>query len=223
MKFYNEMCEKLRKGEPFKFSRWGDGEWLCMCGETGQNRDGNTYLPELGKELVMIVESEPGYYMGIQYGVFYNEKYVKGHQFPSLREYMIDMMFKHTSIDWEMGDVLHLASEFGYLPLFVDALKDRKVYIIGAEYFNKLPYQIIDISPVNSYLDNYNTQVRTYAAAKVTANPVFLVAAAMNSNVIIDELPDNVTAIDIGSVFDPYLGKPRATYQHNMKTEWLWK
>ena len=223
MKFYNEILEKLRKGEPFKFSRWGDGEWLCMCGETGQNRDGNTYLPELGKELVKIVESEPDYYMGIQYGVFYNEKYVKGHQFPSLREYMINMMFKHPSIDWRMGDVLHLASEFGYLNEFVFRLNKRDTWIIGAEYFGELPYYLIVTEDCNSFCENDETLRTTEAVLKISPDAVFLVASAMNSNVIIDKLPDNITAIDIGSVFDPYLGKPRATYQHKMKTEWLWK
>jgi hypothetical protein len=223
MKFYSEMCEKLRKGEPFKFSRWGDGEWLCMCGETGQNRDGNTYFPELGAELVKIVESEPDYYMGIQYGVFYNEKYVKGRKFPSLREYMIEMMFKHPSVDWKMGDVLHLASEFGYLGEFIDALKNRNVWIFGAEYFKKLPYLHIKIPETNSY--RYNDKLFTTILdvnPLSFIDPVILVAAAMNSNIIIDRLPDNVTAIDIGSVFDPYLGRSRASYQHNMKAEWLW-
>ena len=56
----------------------------------------------------------------------------------------------------------------------------------------------------------------------IKGNPVYLVSAAMNSNVIIDQLPKDCTAIDIGSVFDPYLGRPRASYQYTMKINKLW-
>jgi len=219
MKFYHEIIRKLKDHEPFKFSRWGDGEWLCMQGETGENRDGNTYLPELQNELLKILYFEPDYYMGIQYGVFYNEKYVHGQQCPSLREFMIKKMFSLPDVDWVNGDILHQASEFEWLDMFVDALKDRNVIVIGAEYFKELPYHHIVIPDANSYHTN---DITLEFASKYTDEPVFLVAAAMNSNVIIDRLPDSVTAIDIGSVFDPYLGKPRASYQHKMKINKLW-
>ena len=221
MRFYNEIIQKLKDKIPFRFSRFGDGEWLCMQGETGQNRDGNTYLPELGKALRDIIKSEPDYYMGIQYGVFYNEKYVHGQQQPSLREYMIEMMFRYPKINWCMGDVLHLASEFGYLGEFVDMLKDRYVVYIGADYFKDLPFinDRVVISESNSFLDNGDFFKFLY---NTTVDPVYLVSAAMNSNIIIDQLPDNCTAIDIGSVFDPYLGRLRASYQHTMKINKLW-
>jgi len=218
-----KFLDKLRKGEPFKFSRWGDGEWLCMQGEEGENRDGNTYLPELGKELMRILQSEPNYYIGIQYGVFYNEKYVHGHSHPSLREFMIDHLF-HLDLDLVNGDILHQASEFGYLKEFTDALKDRNVVIIGAAYFKDLPYHHIVTREANSFHINRDI-IRETEAMDVTGyniDPVYLVASAMNSNVIIDRLPDNVTAIDIGSVFDPYLGRPRASYQHNVTLKDLW-
>lgn len=225
MKIYQTFLEKLKKGEPFKFSRWGDGEWLCMAGEEGTNRDGNDYLPELGKALRDIIASDPDYYMGIQYGVFYNEKYPRGQSGPSLRQYMIQNLFDHP-LNWVMGDVFHLAAEFGYLKEFVDVLKDRYVIYVGAEYFIELPFvrDLIELPPCNSYYENENTHyvMNGYASAINVYDPVFIVSAAMNSNVIIDLLPDHCTAIDMGSVFDPWLGRPRASYQHNMKTYDLW-
>jgi len=154
--------------------------------------------------------------MGIQYGVLYNQ---------DLRNFVFNILFmKYLDFNWVNGDVLHQASEFGHLKEFVDALKDRNVWIIGAEYFNRSPYKQMVTPGINSY--SYNKTLFQYInAADVTGhngNPVYLVASAMNSNVIIDQLPDNVTAIDIGSVFDPYLGRPRASYQHTMKIEKLW-
>lgn len=209
MKFYNEICEKLENGTPFRMSRWGDGEWGCMAGWTGVNRDGNEYSPDLRRELIEIFESKPDYYIGIQHGVFYND---------DLREYVIRTLFWKDT-DYVDGDIIHKASEFGYLDEFVTALKDRCVVVIGAEYFNKLPYKLVTTPGTNSYSDNYRI---LQDAAQYAMNPVYLVANAMNSNVIIDKLPDSATAIDIGSVFDPYLGRPRASYQHNMKADWLW-
>ena len=212
MRIYHEMIDKLRNGAPFKFSRWGDGEWGCMYGVTGQNRDGNTYLSELGEKLRAILNSQPQYYMGLQYGVLYNEQ---------LRDYVFDKMFKLSNINWVFGDVLHVASEKGLLRNFTNALKDRYVVMIGAEYFKGLSTKagrILDamcITPENNSF-NSNDSIFYCAEQYYMKDPVFLVAAAMNSNVIIDKLPDSVTAIDIGSVFDPYLGRPRASYQHKM-------
>ncbi len=226
MKLYYGMIQKLRDKIPFRFARFGDGEWLCMQGETGENRDGNTYLPELGKELLRILNSQPDYYMGVQYGVFYNEKYVHGHQLPSLRDFMIKKMFELPEINWVNGDVLHQASEYGYLQEFWDVLQTRNVVIIGAEYFKGLllkNFHHIVTPDANSHGAN-KLIFETINQMDVTGyndEAVYLVASAMNSNVIIDNL-GNATAIDIGSVFDPYLGIKRATYQRNVKLEPLW-
>ena len=215
MKFYNEIISKLKSGEPFKFSRWGDGEWLCMIGAEGHNRDGNTYIPELGTELLTILNSQPGYYIGIQHGVFYNER---------LRVHAINELFRNDTLNLVDGDILHKASEFGYLQPFIDALKSRNTVIIGTDYFSALPFRHIVTPGTNSY--DYNEKIfREIDLMDETGhnyNPVYLVASAMNSNVIIDKLPDNVTAIDIGSVLDPYLGINRAAYQRNTKFKPLW-
>jgi len=215
MKFYNAICDKLRNKEYFKFSRWGDGEWYCMDGYSGENRDGNKYTQELREHLWRIFRSAPDYYFpdyyfGIQHGVFYNN---------DLRELVINELFCNPELNLVDGDILHKASEFGYLGQFVEALRGRNVTIIGAKYFEELPYKHIVTPEANSFTSN---TVIIQNALQEYDNPVFLVASAMNSNVIIDQLPNGFTAIDIGSVFDPYLGRPRATYQRNMKFEWLW-
>ena len=202
MKFYNELIDRIKNGIPTKLSRWGDGEWGCMYGVTGENRDGNKYLPEMGFSLRVILNSQPEYYMGLQYGVLYNEQ---------LRDYVFGKIFK-LDINWVNGDILHQASEYRHLKKFTDALRGRNVVVIGAEYFKILPYNHITIPESNSFLINLDL----FRELRLKPNDVVLVAAAMNSNVIIDRLPDNVTAIDIGSVFDPYLGRPRASYQYKM-------
>ena len=230
MKFYHEILDKLRNGVPYKFSRWGDGEWGCMYGVTGENRDGNEYLPELGVSLRGILNSEPKYYMGLQYGVLYNER---------LRDYVFGKIFK-LDINWVNGDILHQASEYGHLKEFVNALKSNcnRIIYIGADYFKELSFIDVHIKTPDANSFNHNDdimkEIEVYVpdpkrciVGSVTGSlpmEVYLVSAAMNSNVIIDKLPDNVTAIDIGSVFDPYLGRPRASYQHKMNVKFndLW-
>jgi hypothetical protein len=220
MKFFNEMCKKLRNGEPFKFSRFGDGEWLCMMGRQGKNRDGNDYLPELGRSLREILNSEPDYYIGLQPGVLVDVG--RGYD-PEMREFVMKTIFQ-LDLNLVIGDTLHYASEFGFLDRFINSLKNRFVITIGAEYFEELPYAFIKTNPTNSFHDNDRiiNEANDYIDDIYDVNPVCLVANAMNSNVIIDKLSKDITAIDIGSVFDPYLGRPRASYQHNMKAEWLW-
>lgn len=214
MKFYREIIQKLKDGENFKLSRWGDGEWGCIKGWTGENRDGNTYMPVLRDELIKILDSGPDYYIGLQYGVLYNEE---------LRDLVFKLLFT-LNVDLVNGDVLHQASEYGYLQEFVDVLFTRNIVYIGADYFYELPFVdcTIKISPSNSYYSNPEIDKQVNLIEVTGFNPVYLVSAAMNSNVIIDRLPDDVTAIDIGSVFDPYLGRPRAAYQRKMKITPLW-
>jgi hypothetical protein len=203
-----------------------------MAGYKGENRDGNKYILELGNELSRILNSFPDYYMGLQYGVLYNSE---------LRDFVFNKLFYCRDINWVNGDILHQASEFGHLREFVEALKYRNTIIIGAKYFIELPYHHITTPEIDSYHENDGIlmEIKNRFSGKYTKknpvflvdrfsgkytkkNPVFLVASAMNSNIIIDRLPNNVTAIDIGSVFDPYLGKPRASYQHKLKADWLW-
>jgi hypothetical protein len=201
MLFYEKIINHLKNSENFKFSRWGDGEWMCMLGFEGQNRDGNHYIPQLGEDLMKILISNPNYYLGIQYGLFYGQ----------LREAVIKALFT-LNIDWQNGDVLHQASEFGQLDRLNEVLLRRNVTVIGADYFKKLNFNHIEIPPEDSYL--YNETL--FKKLKPKKDEVYLVAAAMNSNIIIDKLPNFVTAIDIGSVYDPYLGIRRAGYQKKM-------
>ena len=211
-KLFNELIYKLEHNIPYRFSRWGDGEWSCMMGESGANRDGNMYIPELGKRLRGILDSKPSYYMGLQYGVIYNKV---------LRDFVFTYLFNY-DINWTNGDVLHQASEYGYLQKFIDALSYRNTIIVGAEYFTNTPYCHITTPGTDAYFEN-ETICKAMNEIWVTVkDPVFLIASAMNSNILIDELPDYVTAINIGSVLDPYLGRARATYQYNMKPKKLW-
>lgn len=212
----NDFIFQLDNHVPFKFSRWGDGEWGCMFGWLGENRDGNKYMPSLREALVRVIKSEPTYYIGIQPGVMVD---VGRGYVPEMRKYVLDTLFT-LDLDIVIGDILHYASEFGQLGPFIDALRQRNTVIIGAEYFKDTPFDHIVTMTSNSFV--MHDEIIKKAKEYDKEDPVFLIAAAMHTNIIVDDLPPSVTAIDIGSVLDPYLGRPRATYQHSMKINPLW-
>ena len=44
---FKEHIDKIVNKEMYSFSRWGDGEWLCLLGAKGMNCDKHQYFPEL--------------------------------------------------------------------------------------------------------------------------------------------------------------------------------
>ena len=56
-------------------------------------------------------------------------------------------------------------------------------------------------------------------------NPVFGLSASMATNVIVDELyeqiGDKCWMIDFGSIWEPYIGRTTRSYHHNYKTKEL--
>ena len=39
--------DQLKQNNKFSLSRWGDGEWICASGASGENCDGHKYFPEI--------------------------------------------------------------------------------------------------------------------------------------------------------------------------------
>jgi len=51
--------DKLNDGEPFTFSRWGDGEWRSVLYCKGQNCDGHQFFPLMRRELRNVLRAKP--------------------------------------------------------------------------------------------------------------------------------------------------------------------
>lgn len=203
-----EVITKINNKEPFAFSRWGDGEWICMRGSKGANTDGNTYYRDLGDRLKEIVSKKQDYIMGCQF----TTKLISD---------------KDTyQQDWKNANVFHHASIKNKLLPFIECLKNAYVVYVGNESLKKLPFvnKFIEI-PYNNVWDEYGAHLTNIQAIASASKPmVFLFSAGMAANVFIHDLwtkNPNQTYIDIGSVFDPYVGRFTRTYHYSLKTKEL--
>lgn len=199
---YSLILNKLKNKEPFAFSRWGDGEWLNVNKAKGANCDGNIYYEDLGDELKNIVSTKQDYYLGVQ----------------TLIEYSVNESKKYPQ-DWCDSDVFHKASMDGNLSDLFNELNDSHVVYIGNKDLSKLEFinEFIEIPYNNVWKlrnDLYEKIENTFDGYKV-----YLFSAGMAANVFIHNMwmrDQNNTYIDVGSVFDPYVGKLTRGYHRSL-------
>lgn len=206
---YSKIVDLLKSQKPFKFSRFGDGEWNCIFNKAGQNCDGHKYFPELGASLRRVILSEPEYLVGIQPLSMSYE-----------RTDQIKDFCKGLKINWVNADVLHNASIDGKLDQFVNALKGRYIVLVGpvhlANFFVNGVHIIIPNQ--NCWLEYENIRQQIEFHIEGVNNAVVLLAASMMAEVLLDDFSDyHHTFIDIGSVFDPYCGVKSRRYHHKLK------
>lgn len=224
MIFLNELTTKLKYRTPFTFVRYGDGEWANIFydqHDKSANCDGNLYYPELGEALKEIVLSEPDYYMGIQWCV------LDAPEFCPVREQVFELIW-NLKIDWVNANILHRASEFGKITPLLDALFENYLIIVGAKYFGVMPHvKHIVIPDVNCWNERDRIIDEIFSALvdrtiSEKGHVVILFMAGMAANYLIDEVYKQYghkhTLIDIGSVLDPYVGRPRRRYQNKIMT-----
>lgn len=213
---FEEHLNKIKKFKRYTFSRWGDGEWLCIIGKNGSNCDGHFYFPEMGKALREVLASKPNYIIGLQ-GL------AKRHMPEIIEEYTAKY-----NLEWVNSDIFHNANASGRIKALFKALENREVLLVGGNHlkeFNK-DWKFIEVPRVNCWnaydktkekLSNYFDRVES------GQKPVVLFCASMMSNVLIDDFHNlasnyqiDATLIDFGSVLDPYVGVKSRTYHRKM-------
>ena len=67
MEITTEFIRYIEEGIPFSFSKFGDGEYMCVSNYPGANCDGDTYTPELRHDLAnsFIKTVEQGGFIGL--------------------------------------------------------------------------------------------------------------------------------------------------------------
>ena len=120
------------------------------------------------------------------------------------------------NLEWVASDIFHNASINGELPLLIDALKGRNVVLVGAKHLKGFNgWEFIEVPSVDCWL-NYEETLKELEQT-ITKDDVVLFCASMMSNVLIDKLNGKATLIDVGSVFDPYVGVKSRTYHKTLK------
>lgn len=206
----------LESRVPFAFSRWGDGEWYALLGYAGQNCDGHQYFPEMGAELRRIVLTDRPYF----YALGPKARSQLGEQIDAfLTEHGIDRVWHSTEVFLEAG----LAGRLR--PLVQSLRRSRLVYVapihLGAFVTESLgAVAHVPVPSQNCYLQKRAIrQVIDDVIAQYCPTVVGF-SCGMLANILIDDLferhGDNLTLIDFGSVFDPYVGRISRKYMQSV-------
>jgi len=200
-----DIIYKIESNEPFALTRWGDGEWYNIRKLQGANCDGNIYYPDLGDALKEIVSVKQDYILGAQ----------------DYKTFNLTSDVEDYDQDWIDADIFHKASMEGKLQPFIDILTSKQVTYIGNSDLVNLTFvnQFIVIPQNNVWLQKEELMEIVRSTFENTPK-VYCFSAGMATNVFIHELwKENKTNtyIDVGSVFDPYVGKATRGYHRNLK------
>ena len=221
------MLEKLNKGQRVIFTKFGDGEIMCMKHITGQNCDHDTYSPELGDKLkdafvtLCLRSAEDNIYIGRWHA-------------DDLNAFLLQLLYERGVHVCETPPFVHY--HFVYpdhkfaldanMYCFVDCIQgcNRHKVVVSNSTNRRLETIFKGLSfielPHNSWFVNgqYDT-VKGHVSEMLNVynDGIVLIAGGLASKVLINELSmeyKNASFIDIGSGFD-ILCQKRATRSWN--------
>lgn len=216
---YSYYLNRIEKDDPFSFSRWGDGEWIALLQSSpkGRNCDGHPYSSEMGKALSKILASRPPYMLGFQ-------KYSLRLMKKKILRWLAEK--KLTDLFWHDADVFHRASANGHMPRIFKVLRSKPLIIVGPPHLRRLRDVIryntfIEIPPKNCYSKLKQIIQKTQAALEELPKPsVVCISASMPAEIIVHQLYQShgteASILDMGSVFDPYVGVKSRKYHRRV-------
>lgn len=201
-----QFIDPLLMDDPYSFSRFGDGEWNAIFRKSGANCDGHEYFPEMGARLEQAILNPEPYRYGIQNLALRTQGFE------------IKELTSHVHIPWWNADVFHKAFAKGQMGHMVQALKTKKVCLVGPAYLkdDRLKFlrtgSMIEVPGQNCYTANDEVINQIIKKAVNNTADVFAFSASMMANVAIHELFSIVGhdkwLIDFGSVWDPCVDNP---------------
>lgn len=201
MEITPEFTRYIEEGIPFSFSKYGDGEYMCVAGFPGANCDGDTYTNELREDLaksfVKIVEQ------GGFVGRWWHDNVV---------QYWENTVKDPSKVRWVNYHSAILDSDVDSKIEFYKSIKKskfNKIYIHNyllkkVKYILDIDNEvIIDIRNWYKYKEEIITEIQS--KIKEGETNIILTSMGMGAKVIISHLkelyPHNIY-IDIGSALD---------------------
>ena len=219
---YQDLLRTLDAGAPFAFSRWGDGEWSCVLGHDGANVDGHCYTPTLQADLIDVLRRRPTYLLGMQPLV---QRMALGADVQAwLQTEHLD------ALAWVDADVWHQASIRDDLRPWLDILRRRGVILVGPPRVQMGVPELVPVSvAVTVPVDQCHTAIDETTAQVIAAlarypMAVCTISASMSANVLIDRVAavcPAATLLDVGSLWDPYIGFITRHYHRAVRRRWL--
>jgi len=213
--------EKINSKDNFSFTRWGDGEWFCTIGKNGQNCDGHKYFPEMRESLNNALNNDKGYYKAIWNLDHGQIKNILNILLPFIKN-------NNINIDWVNAGIWEDSALSGQLKPLVKSLESRNFVIVSSDKLKKLDIKYTDfisVPSVNCFLDKERIKSDMIKMTERYDDVVFGLSSSMATNVIVDELYDEIgdkcTMIDFGSIWDPFVGHIGRSYHREYKNNKL--
>ena len=210
---FDDICRKLTERDNFSFQRVGDGEWHAILGDSGMNCDNHPYYHEMSLALAMTLLQDQACYMGMQ-------PFALKRLGARIHEWIAD---NGCDIKWCDADIIHDASTDGRLGELHDALRGRKIILVGPNHLRQIAQKMQAVY-VNCP-DKYPcwkawTTMYTDMSEQLEKDTVVLYCAGMPSGVMIDkacrEYGNTITQLDLGSALDPYAGRLSRRYHQKI-------
>ena len=194
----------------FSFSRFGDGEILCMFpnGWLHVNCDGSAFLPEIKEPMKDIFRHKYDYYHCLLDCSFD----LNGDLFRDFIEETCPDMDLYNGEVWQemVGDgrieELTYTVSKDHHPVFVGGTHFENIHLLNG--FIHEPIHV-KVPNKDSFL-HINSIMAEISRLFLEGNRMFLFSAGYTTKIIIDQLypyiGDEAFMIDMGSVFDPFLG-----------------
>lgn len=204
---------RLNNGEPFSFSRFGDGEWCSVIGKTGENCDGHAFFPEMGERLRKALINSSGYIYSIQNFALKN----------MAKQIYRFLKKNNVTINWCNSDVFHYANITGELNPLIKAMRSKKVVMVGPAYLKDTSSMLfkftefIEIPQKNCFSAIDTIESTMMKIGKGKKGIIYALSASMAANCIVDDCYKTLGVdnwlIDFGSLWDIYAGiKSRSVY-----------
>ncbi len=205
---YAGMLGALRARRRFAYTRYCDGEWNAIFGRVGKNCDGHTYFPDMGRALLEAFRPEPaaGYHVGLLASLLREGRWwASGRTIALERERPLG--------SWCDAMILHRAGMRGELGRFFEALRGRPLAVVGNRHLAKMRpwlgggFDHIVVPERDCWGVRERVLPEILRAARSPG--VVLLACSMPARVWIRrawEAGGEASLIDVGAVFDPYVG-----------------
>jgi hypothetical protein len=195
----------LRERVHFAEAAYRDGEWYCMLGFKGQNINGESYDPRLGRALMATLTSPVG-----QWCVFWWPHKTKG---AKAHRAAVEWLRAHRlAVSWLPDRPIGRANEIGKARPFFQACATRRVVVVGPRHLGALTLfpvaEHIVVPPSDAW--KHVARLSAEVLDVLEDDDLVLFAAGMATNLMIHRLwplvRGRMTLLDMGAILDPYAG-----------------
>lgn len=204
--------EKLKT--PFSLARFGDGEFLCIEGKKGGNSHGCAYTHELREDLIACMKNPK---------ILHGMQRILPSQFRRVRSLLEG--------EWVDTEVFGDALAAGELKPFMDALRERNLMIVSSKEKREIPLpyvHFVETPRTNAHANKQWILADIILRLEKGDIDTVLFACGMAAGTFVDTLSKmsfakRVSFIDIGHIFDPFVGESSRDYLSKVSIETIMK